>query len=409
MPYFSESPNFVLPEQEISFEGTIIKEPELREDKTRIVLKSKEFGKTLVFASRYPEFGYGDRVRIRGRVEKPPVFKDFDYKKYLEKQGIFSLVYNPEITILEKDSLKGPYSYILSFKDELRQRMEKIFSPPKSHILGAMLLGDKGRMPESLKEKLNIAGLRHITAISGMHIIILSGILMSVFSFFVSSKKAFLFTFLTLFLFLVMVGLPYSGIRAGIMAFSISFARIIGRKSANIRILVFAAAIMLAFNPLLLFYDAGFQLSFLAAAGIVYFKEPVKNFLRGAPFKDILAMTLSAQIFTLPILIYNFGRVSLVAPLSNVLAVPILPFLMIFGFLTLAASLISLPLALLVSFPGQALLGYLTNIIDFFSDKPWAFKEISGVHWFWIFSFYFSLLLFAYWRKKTAIKKGPEF
>lgn len=402
--YQSEARQVFLPSGEVSFEGRVVKEPEKGEKGLRIVLEGGGFGRVLVFAPPYPRYEYGDFLRVKGEVKKPPVFEDFNYRKHLAKEGIFSLSYNPEITLLKKNSVQGAkriYSYILSFKDELRKGVEKVFSPPKNYIVGAMILGDKSRMPDSLKEDLNKTGLRHITAISGMHIIIWFSILTSLFSCFLSSKKSVLTAFLILFFFLIMVGFPVSGVRAGLMALSINAGKILGRKGSSIRLLVFVAFLMLVFNPLLLLYDAGFQLSFLASAGIIYFKNPIGRILRKVPFKEILAMTLSAQIFTLPILIYNFGKISLVALLSNVLVVPVLPFVMVLAFLVALISLFSFSLALFLSFPCQILLSYLVGVINFLAKQPWAFKALPNFHWFWLFLFYF-LLFF-------SIKKGVEF
>jgi len=140
-------------------------------------------------------------------------------------------------------------------------------------------------------------------------------------------------------------------------------AQAFGRKSVGTRAIILTAGIMLLINPLLLFYDIGFQLSFLAVLGIItlapYFKKWVKS--------TILATTLSAYIFTLPILFYNFGRISLIGPLVNILVIPVIYWIMILG---LAFSILTLIFPLgswLISFPLWLLLTYITKIVDFFS------------------------------------------
>jgi len=190
-------------------------------------------------------------------------------------------------------------------------------------------LGDKRRLSEELKEKLNIAGVRHITAISGMHIMILSGVLMYLaMALGLWRGQAFYFALIILILFIIMVGLPASAVRAGIMVFFYLLAEKVGRPKSGSRAIVFAATCMLIANPLLLKLDVGFQLSFLAVMGITYLMPLLQKFLK---FR-LLAMTLSAQVFTLPILIYNFGYVSFAAPITNILIVPLLPFIMGLGF-----------------------------------------------------------------------------
>ena len=160
-----------------------------------------------------------------------------------------------------------------------------------------------------------------------------------------------------------MIGFQPSSIRAGIMGGLFVLAQAFGRKSVGTRAIILTGGIMLIINPLLLFYDIGFQLSFLAVFGIIslapYFKKRVKS--------TILATTLSAYIFTAPILLYNFGKISFVGPLTNILIIPVIYWIMILG---LAFSLLSLvfPLgASLLSFPLWLLLTYVVKIVELFS------------------------------------------
>ena len=162
-------------EQNITFTGVVAKEPDIRANNIKLTLKSVENGsrpiggEILVTANRYPEYQYGDRLKITGELKKPEVFEDFNYKDYLAKDGIYSIMYWPRIEIIAENQGNFIYNKILEFKDKLRKNIYQNLSPPQSSILGAMVLGDKRKMPTELKEKLNIAGIRHITAVSGMH------------------------------------------------------------------------------------------------------------------------------------------------------------------------------------------------------------------------------------------------
>ena len=114
--------------------------------------------------------------------------------------------------------------------------------------------------------------------------------------------------------FIIMTGFQSSAVRAGIMGGLFLLGQYLGRMSVSSRSIVIAAALMLAHNPLLLKLDVGFQLFFLAMIGIIYLMPVFQDWFRKIPamfqLRNILAMTLSAQIFTLPILIYNFGYLS---------------------------------------------------------------------------------------------------
>ncbi|HOW12757.1 MAG TPA: ComEC/Rec2 family competence protein, partial [Candidatus Pacearchaeota archaeon] len=112
------------------------------------------------------------------------------------------------------------------------------------------------------------------------------------------------------------------------------------------------------------------------------------------PIKTTLSATLSSQIFTLPILIYNFGRISLLSPIVNILIVPILSpltiLIFIFGFL----GMISWILGYLFSFPVWLFLEYIVKIIDLFSKIPFTSFKIENVSYIYLIIFYFVLILF---------------
>lgn len=395
----------------ITLIGRVVKEPDIRENNIKLTVKVEKIlweigsqtmeGKVLVATNRYPEYQYGDKLKIEGFLKNPSIFEDFNYRDYLKKEGIFSVIFWPKIELLAKNQGNFLLAKILEFKNKLREVIEENLSPPESSILMAMILGDKRRMSADLKEKLNITGLRHITAISGMHITILTLILMQLLISFLSKNQAFYLTLIFLILFIIMVGLPVSAIRAGIFAFLFLLAEKLGRLKSGSRAIVFAASIMLFQNPLLLKSDIGFQLSFLAIIGIIFLAPIFQNWLKKVPndflrLRTIMAMTFSAQIFTLPILVYNFGQFSLVAPLTNILVLGFLPFIFGFGFLFSLAGLIWQPLGWLLSFPCFFLLVFLTKVMDFFSQIPFSFLNFK-ISWFWLLIFYLILGYITWW------------
>ncbi|MDI6592135.1 MAG: ComEC/Rec2 family competence protein, partial [Patescibacteria group bacterium] len=268
--------------KEISLIGIVSEEPDIREKSQKLTIKIHRiqnspalehgtFGKVLVTTQRYPEYHYGDELKIIGKLKTPKEFEDFNYKNYLAKDGIYSVMDWPKIELIERNQGNFVYAQILEFKNKLRESIYQNLSPPQSSILGAMILGDKKQLSDDLKNKLNIAGVRHITAISGLHVTILTSILMTILiglGFW--RQQAFWFSIILITLFILMTGLQPSAIRAGIMGGLFLLAQYFGRMAASSRSIVFAAALMLFQNPLLLKLDVGFQLSFLAMMGIIY-------------------------------------------------------------------------------------------------------------------------------------------
>jgi competence protein ComEC len=414
-------------QQEVVLFGNVCAEPDVRDTITKLVICDIELvgsqqnfanGKILVNVKKYPEYRYGDKVEIAGKLELPAFFENsensFDYRKYLAKDGIYATMYYSKVKLCKEAGAEANiltslsrrcFAQILDFKGKLRQVIYQNLSPPHSLILGSIILGDKKRISDEMKEKLNITGTRHITCISGMHIIILSGMLMRLWlAIGLWRNQAFYLTIIPLIFFIIMVGAPASAIRAGIMAGMILFAQKIERLRSADRAIVFAAVVILFFNPLLLSSDIGFQLSFLASIGIIYLNPITQDFYQQSKLKkyfqltvgslkstwDIVFMSLSAQIFTLPILIYNFGYVSLVVIFTNILIIPILPFIFGMGFLFIFSGVFCGLLAWLLSLPCWLLLSYIIIVIEKFSNVPFASCNLN-IHWIVIPAFYIIL------------------
>lgn len=415
---FNDSP------EALTLAGRIIKEPTIRENNLKLEflvesLNSEPIsGKILIITRKYSTYHYGDRLKITGKLKTPKEYPDFNYKDYLAKEGISSVIYYPKIELIEKNQGNFIYAKILSFKEKLRKAIYENLPPPQSSILGAMILGDKERISEKWKNKLNIAGLRHITAISGLHVALLTTILLNFFLLLGFSRgQAFYFTIFLITLFIVMTGLQPSAMRAAIMAGLFLLGQHLGRISVSSRSIVFAGTLMLLQNPLLLRFDVGFQLSFLAVMGIIYlmpiFQDwfskwfPMEWFqkrwwLNWLPIKalgDILAITFAAQVFTLPILIYNFGYFSLIAPITNLLILPFLPFIMISGFISGIVGIVSGTLGWILSFPVWLLFIYLIKVIDLFSQPSLA-KTLENVSSLWLIISYLVLGLITYRLKR---------
>ena len=241
-------------------------------------------------------------------------------------------------------------------------------------------------------------------------------ILLIVFGF--RRGQAFYIAIIFVCFYIILTGLPASGVRAGIMGGLYLLAQKIGRQSMGSRVIASACAVMLLINPLLLFYDIGFQLSFLAVLGIIYLEPILRKFLKFL-FKKVFSnelepkyenwislfsVTFSAQLFTFPVIIFNFGTVSLASPITNILILPVVPYLMFFGFFTSLMGIFSNVLGWLLSVVCFALLSYFMWVVDLFS-KPWMYKTIENVSWIWLVVSYFIIALLTRFLNKKYIQK----
>jgi len=398
-------------EKIITLVGLVAKEPDIREKSQKLTIEIKQLNyyaagsrsereKVLVTTNRYPEYQYGDKLEITGKLETPSENIDgFNYKNYLKKDGIYSIMNFPKIELIDSGLGNPIMKAIFSFKNKFKEAIGNFISPPQLGILEALTFGDEEKISQEWKDKLNFTGTRHITAVSGMNITIIAFLILAfALSLGLWRNQAFYLTLFLLLLYILMIGFPASAVRAWIMASLVLVAQYFGRLSAAQRAVVFAAAFMLAANPLLLRLDIGFQLSFLAILGIIYLQPTFSSRFfskipnpKVFPLRTTFSTTIAAQIFTLPILVYNFGYIPLVSPLTNILIVPFLApitiLIFIFGFL----AILLWPLGYLLSWPTWFFLTYIINIVDFFSRLPFASLALKNLHWFWLIISYLIL------------------
>ena len=381
--------------QKVTLTGTIVKEPERKENYQRFVFQSQNItGKILVYTRNDLQFLKSQQVEIKGQLKTPPRFEEFDWQAYLAKKGILSVMYYPEISVKKEASFF--WRTIFRIKNKAREAAVKYLPKPESYLFRAIILGDKKELPDNLKESLNKAGIRHITAISGMHIMILMNILMSFFlSIGLWRKQASLVTILFILFYLFFVGFQPSIVRASIMGCGIILAQMLGRIPDSIRFLLFAASLMLCINPLV-FYDVGFQLSFLAALGINYlapfFYKKLQFLPKSLSIRSIFSFSLSVQVFTLPLLLFYFSYFPFISIFANLLILPILPFILGLGFLATLLSLFLPFLSLPIFFPLSLLLAYILLVANIFAKA--SFLGLYFQLPLWVLILYYALLTF---------------
>jgi len=435
--------------EKVNLIGTIEQEPDVRSDNVKYKIKTlavgqipysfspkidffKVEGNILLVAKKYPEYKYGDKIEMIGKLKTSKSSEDFDYRQYLAKDDIYSIVYFPEIKLLASGQGNWFLDKLLAVKNKFENSINKILMEPQSSFLAGLLLGEKRGLPPDLMANFSRTGTTHIIALSGYNITIIAVTLISLFNFFMLRRRlAFWLALATITLFVLMTGAAASVVRAAIMGILVLLAQQVGRLYSIRNALVFAGAVMVYLSPKVLVFDLGFQLSFGATLGLIYISpilqawlEPKeddsslaqitgkKKFVESmGSLRSILIATLAAQIAVLPLLVINFGQLSLIAPVANLLILPFIPATMLLGFLGALGGLIFLPIGQVFGWITWLFLSYEIKIIELLARLPLA---VISFKWNWLGGgIYYVILIWLVWRfnrkQKTLVERiGQE-
>jgi competence protein ComEC len=358
-------------------------------------------GNILISTDKYPQYSYGDRVKISGKLEEPGEFDGFSYSDYLSRYGVYSVMYHPRVEVIGKGEGSMFWRAMSYLQNAFIQRINKILPEPHASFEAGLLVGARKGIPDDLIAKFNITGLTHIIAISGYNITIIIVFVMWVLRR-LPRKIGFMIAVISIIIFTLFVGASPAVVRASIMGILGLIALNYGRQN-NINITVlFTAFFMVFWNPKILWWDAGFQLSFAAVLGLIYVSPVFSRYAEKLPeafgIREAILMTLSAQVMALPIIIYSFGRLSLIAPISNLFVVFAIPPAMLFGFLAVIFSFVSGGVSLIFGYITWGILTYIIKIIEFMAGIPYASINIPGCGLWIIFLYYAALIWFLYRR-----------
>ncbi len=392
--------------------GVVIGEPDVRDTYVNLRVQAESLalgeadampvrGMALVRVPRYPELYYGDRIRVYGRLETPPVFAGFSYRDYLARKGIYSLVRRARVTILERGQGNPLLGWLLAFKRHVQGVILRILPEPCASLLIGILLGVESGIPADLAAAFNATGTSHIIAISGFNIAIVSGVVSALGVRLVGRRYAAWFATGAIAMYTLFVGAGAAVVRAAVMGCIGVWGQHFGRQNSAPNALMATALLMTAWNPNVL-WDLGFLLSFAATLGLILFADPLQRgfatamgILFPAPLagwltgflNESLVLTTCAQLTTMPIILYNFGTLSLIALFANALILPAQTQVMLWGAVATAAGLISLPLGQMLGWVAWLFLAYTIWVVETAARVPYAAVNVGEVHpaavWGW--------------------------
>lgn len=216
------------------------------------------------------------------------------------------------------------------------------------------MIGERANLSTETKKHFNNAGLTHIIAVSGFNITLILVFLSFLFRSFPIAVRIVL-ALVCVGFFTLLVGPQVSVLRASVFGLISYVILLSGKKIRAFSVLLAVAVGFVLLDPLILNYDVSFQLSFLAVFGLLFFGDFFDRIFSFLPkwlgLRESLAMCLAAMVFTLPIVMMNFGQVSIIAPIANIAVVPLIPLVMLGGFVSMAGAFLSSSLGIWMGFP----------------------------------------------------------
>lgn len=334
-----------------------------------VKLQTPYAGRIKIIAQRYPDFSYGDLVRVSGKVKEPQA----EFMNYYQKERIAGISNYPKIELVEPGRGNFIKAALLDFKSQVIATFRRALPAQKAAFLSGIVLGEREEFSKEFKEKMSLSGTTHLVALSGYNISVVAIATATLFGAWFSRKTSFYLSVGVIVLFVLMTGGEASIVRAAIMGIIALVAQETERIYSVRNSIVIAAFLMVLWNPRVLVFDLGFQLSFAALLGIVYLVPKLKKILRIADsgflnWKENAVTTIGAQLAVAPLLLGAFGAFSLTSFFANVLILSAVPLTMSLGFLMGGLGFVSEFLARAVGLVADLLLTYELWIIDVFSN-----------------------------------------
>lgn len=335
--------------------------------------------------------GYGERVQLQGKLERPPGPRRpgaFDEAAYLARQGVFFIAEGRSVTVMGPGRLDPFRRAAVALRQKMEEVLRATLPAEDAALMAGLLLGSRTDLPEEISQAFRESGVFHLLAVSGGNVAMVLVPFLAMLRWGGFRRRWAAAGGIPLVIFFVLLtGATPSVLRAGLMAGLVLLGDLLGRERDGLNTLGAAVLVLLVAKPSLLF-DVGFQLSAAATLGILLFTRPIEYWLSprlqalfgpqvGRWIAAGLAVTLGAQALVEPISLYYFGTLSVVAPLANLLVALCQGPVVYTGTISLAAGLAFLPLARLLGVLVQGGLWVLVFLVKAAADVPGGYLEVG--------------------------------
>ncbi len=382
--------------EEVAISGTIVSEPDPGAVSTSYELRIDELafagtvvrqaGIIRVTLNQYARFLPGDRLQLSGKLDLPPVFDGFDYRSYLRQRGIWATMLFPGSKLVSRGEPSFTRETVRA-RLALDRSLQRSLPEPEASLAAGIAFGRDGNLSQESKEAFNRSGLRHLVAVSGSNVTLVSAVTLALAIPLIGRRRAWIPAALTIGVYLLAAGFSPSVVRAGIMAGIYLVGGIAGRPQSGLPALGGALILMTLIEPANTL-DAGFQLSMAATAGLLTLapwldhnlERSVTRFALPLPrwSTSVAALSIAATVSTAPIMWAGFGELSLVSPAANLIVEPV--FVIAFWVSLLAAVLgaWSEQLGWLAGVAAYYPLAFIDGIASIASSLPFASVSPGG-------------------------------
>ncbi|MPZ23548.1 MAG: DNA internalization-related competence protein ComEC/Rec2 [Dehalococcoidia bacterium] len=364
----------------------------------------------------FADVGYGDRLRVRGGIQ--PLDLTRPYERYLAEQGYTGRSSFPEEYQVTDSGGGSPVKRVLlDIRREVSGGVDSVLSEPASSLARGMLIGERADIPNDLKRDLSAAGTAHLIAISGQNVALLAGAVLALLGGLIGRYSAGLVAAVMIVLYALLLGLPPAIVRASVMGGVFVLAPIFGRQSNAPAGLAITVVAITAWDPGVL-NDLSFQLSFASVAGLIVLAGPFTRVINGrlgfepssplGTVVELMAVTVAATLATMPIIAINFGTLSLVSPIANLLVVPAFVPMLVASLVAWPASYLPAPLDAVTAWPAWLLLEYFRVVTTAMAALPGALLRVDDFSSSHSLPWYGGLALLGWVAGQTVADREPR-
>ncbi|GEM_PF-5185421 len=388
---FLSVPEAIAFDSPVQIQGHVFGEVEQRLSSQRVTLAGVSINgrflrsNILIHAPLYPIINTDDVISLNCALRRPEPIQGFLYDLYLKSRGVEAICQRASAFSVSSSKHSSVSGMVLRLKQFLVRRLALAIPEPASTFLVGLVFGGASGLSPDVQDVFSKTGTSHVLAASGFNVSLFTAVFLAwVMETRLGRRRGIAVTFVLLAAYVIMAGAVPAVMRAALMGSVLLVGAWTRRKADTVNLLLLAAVIMLAVNPIILFADPGFQLSFVATSALIFVSPHWEKFFLFIPrrfgLRESFVTSLAACVLTIPISLWHFASVSAIAPLANLFVLPFVPALMFLGLAAFGGAVIHPFLGMLIGLPAWAGSILFLRLIQIMGATPFARMPFTHPH-----------------------------